>query len=483
MEQMPEHSMSSPRMPQRHPYRTARERRATRQPARGNSGTRGGSPQRRRGCAPFTVVAGSIGFGVVLIFLLIGRWATGTLSALEAADPRREQGAIVAPADLPASLREPFNVLLIGVDRRASSEEGVRSDTLILVHVDPAGGWAGMLAIPRDSMVNVPHQGLQKINTAYGYGFGNATEIYGAATTPEAGGGALAAETVEGFLKLKVDYIAQLDFRGFQRVVETIGGISVDVERPLLDPAFPTEDYGYERLYIPAGLQVMDGTTALRYARSRHSSSDFDRSARQQQVLRAMLATVRARGLLSQVALLPDLARDLESSVSTTLPLSDLATLRGLAALAQGLDLSRIVALSINPNDVRIVEESGSNIYWEPSDVAAQVARLLAGPQNPAEVTRVQVLNGTGVRGLAGRLSAQLTTQGFTLNEPVDAPSPASETRLIDYAGRPATLRRLAETLGLAASQVFATPPADAPPAPFQTDIVLLLGSDYRTDP
>ncbi|NTU80888.1 MAG: LCP family protein [Chloroflexales bacterium] len=434
-----------------------------------------------RYCTPLTAIFAVAALAALLLLAVVIRWAGGALGALERPDPRRPQSAaVVAPADLPASLREPFNVLLVGVDRRESLEEGVRSDTLILVHIDPAGGWAGMLSIPRDSMVQVPHLGLQKINTAYTYGFNNTAELYGEGTPPESGGGALAAETVEAFLGLQVDYIAQIDFRGFQRVVDTIGGVTVDVERPLLDPAYPTDDYGYERIFIPAGLQVMDGATALRYARSRHSSSDFDRSARQQQVLRAILAEVRSRGLLSQAALLPDLARDLEASVSTTLPLSDLETLRGLAALAQGLDTSRILALSINPGDVRVVAEEGSNIYWEPADVAAQVTRLMAGPQGAAELARVQVLNGAGVRGLAGQLSERLAAQGFTMNDPADSPLPAEQTRLIDYVGRPETLRRLADTLGLDPGRVFTTPPVDAPPSPFQADIVLLIGADYE---
>ncbi len=463
------------------PYKTARERVAARRAAPGAPPPTRRPAPRRRGCGPLTLALAAVALVAALAFIAVGRWAGGALGAIEQADPRRPQAsaAAVAPAALPAGLREPFNVLLVGVDRRESLEEGVRSDTLIVVHIDPAGGWAGMLAIPRDSVVDVPGLGLQKINTAYTYGFNNAAELYGADTTPEAGGGALAAQTVEQFLNLEVDYIAQIDFRGFQRIVDTLGGITLDVERPLLDPAYPTEDYGYERIYIPAGLQVMDGATALRYARSRHSSSDFDRSARQQQVLRAMLAEVRNRGLLSQAALLPDLARDLEASVSTTLPLSNLETLRGLAALAQGLDLGSIVALSINPDDVRVVAEDGSNIYWEPADVSAQVARLLAGPQGEREQARVQVLNGAGVRGLAGRVSGRLATQGFTVNEPTDAPLPAPQTRLIDYAGRPETLRRLADTLGLDPSQVYPTPPADAPPPPFEADIVLLIGEDY----
>lgn len=477
----------TPQPPERpRPYRTARERVAARRAQRGRP------PPRRPGLArsALPLFVGTIVVAVALLAWALWGWAGGALRAIEQADPRQAAPAAqapravatVSPASLPASIREPFSVLLVGVDRRPDPEEGVRSDTLILVHVEPAAGWAGMLSIPRDSVVQIPGVGLRKINYAYSYGYSNAEAIYGAGTAPDAAGGALAAETVAGFLGVEVDYIAQIDFSGFQRVVETLGGITVDVERPILDPSYPTEDYGYERLYIPAGLQVMDGPTALRYARTRHSSSDFDRSARQQQVLRAILDEVQARGLLSQAALLPELAGDLQESVSTTLPLSDLETLRGLAALAQSLDPGRILMLSINPNDVGVVAEDGSDIYWDQNDVAAQVARLLAGPQAPAaaEEARVQVLNGAEVQGLAGRVSERLAGLGFTVAGPSDAPAPVARTRLIDYSGRPEALRRLADALSLSPGDVYATPPADAPPAPAGAEIVLILGADYN---
>lgn len=428
---------------------------------------------RQRRLWPWIILA--LAFGGLLLFSLAG-WARGTLQAFEQADPRRPTAAGAPAATLPATLRDPFTVLLIGVDRREDMLEGVRSDTLILVYVHPADGWAGMLAIPRDSVVTIPNLGERKINAAYSYGFNNAEALYGAGTDPAAAGGALVAETVEGFLGVPVDHIAQIDFAGFERIVDTVGGVLVDVAQPLLDGGYPTADYGYERIYIPAGLQVLDGATALRYARSRHSSSDFDRSARQQQVLRALLDTVRSRGLLDQAGLLPQLARDLEQSVSTTLPLSDLDTLRGLAALAQRLDSGRILTLSINPNDVAVRYEDGSDIYWEQADVQAQVARLLAGPD--AETARIKVLNGANVQGVAGRMSERLRALGFAVEPPGDAPAPSERTRLIDYHDRPQTRQRLAEALGLPETQIFTTPPPDAP-APDRADLVLILGADY----
>jgi LCP family protein required for cell wall assembly len=461
---------AAPRRP-----RSARERVAARRAAfRRPEGPRGGCGPRLLG------LVAALAAILIIALALAFNWARGTLRAIEQADPRRPT-AVVGQAELPPpGLRDPLNILLVGVDRRPDMQEGVRSDTLILVHIDPAQGWAGMLSIPRDSVADIPHLGEQKINAAYAYGFNHAAELYGEGTVPDAAGGALAAETVEGFLGLKVHYVAQIDFRGFQRVVDTIGGVTIDAPRPLLDPAYPTDDYGYERLYVPAGLQVLDGATALRYARSRHSSSDFDRSQRQQQVLRAILAEVRARGLLSQATLLPALASDLEQSVSTTMPLGDMGTLRGLADLAQRLEPDRIVQLSINPNDVAVTQELGSDIYWDKGDVAALVARLMAGPDAAAESARVQVQNGAEVHGLAGQVTDTLRSQGFQTADPSDAPAPAENCQLIDYGSHPQTLKRLAELLQIDQRYIFSSPPPGAPSAPLRTDIVLILGADYR---
>jgi LCP family protein required for cell wall assembly len=435
---------------------------------------------------------------VILLAVLALRRADQTLRTIEQDDPRRGpaatanaargQGRPVATSaasapiegQLPNALREPVNVLLIGVDKRPNPDDGVRSDTLILVHLDPQHKWATMLSIPRDSVVNIPHLGQAKINAAYAYGYTNAAAIYGTGTEADAGGGALAAETVEQFLGVEVDYIAQVDFRGFEQLVDAIGGVLVDVERPLLDAEYPTEDYGVERVYIPAGLQVMSGRSALIYARSRHLSTDFDRGRRQQQVLRALLEQVKARGLLENVGVLPEWADVLARNVRTTLPVRDLGMLNGLATLARELKSDRVIQLGINPEDVPIDAEDGSDIYWNQAGVAALVARWQAGPQTGAavEAARVQVLNGAQVDGVATRVSDYLRARGFDLTAPGNAPQTYEHTTIIDYAGRPATLRRLADALGLQADYVLAQPGPGAPPA--GADIVVIVGMDFQ---
>jgi LCP family protein required for cell wall assembly len=416
---------------------------------------------------------------------LLWRRADQTLATIQQNDPRTRPTAAGAAPEVqpgqPSGLSEPISILLIGVDKRPTPDEGVRSDTLILVRLDPREQWASMLSIPRDSIVQIPHLGQAKINAAYAHGYAHAAELYGSGTDPDAGGAALVAETVEQFLKVRVDYTAQVDFRGFEQVVDTVGGVLLDVPQPLLDPEYPTDDYGVQRIYIPAGLQVLAGRDALIYARSRHSSNDFDRSQRQQQVLRALLDQVRARGLLENAGALPELAEVVARNVRTTLPVRDLTTLNGLVALARQLDSKRIVQLSLNPNDVAIEREDGSDIYWSPADVAALVARWQAGPRAAEETARVQVLNGAAVEGIAGRVSEYLRGRGFALADPDNAPQVYENTTIIDYTGRPQARQRLADLLGIEARFVQSRPAPDAPPPPYQTDLVVIVGSDYQT--
>ncbi len=427
------------------------------------------------------------------------------------------QPAMQVPSS--GTLRDTFTILLMGVDRRADLEEGVRSDTLIIVRVDSQARTASMLSIPRDSVVEIPGLGASKINAAYSFGYNNAEALYGTGTTPEAGGGALAAQTVTGWLGITVDYVAQVDFDGFARLVDSIGGVLIDVRAPLLDAEYPTADYGYQKIYIPAGLQTLDGQTALVYARTRHASSDFDRSRRQQEVLRAVLEQVRARGILDNAALLPRWAEVIEQNIRTTLPIDDLGTLADFAALARELSPGRIQQLTISEDTAVLDATNGTELYWNAASIAELVDRWRQGPPPPAEVVaaataepassalptqpgapavpsatvpalptaitgedaRIQVLNAATTDGIAGSLSALLADRGFAMGDPASYTSVYERTTIFDYTGLPATRRLLAETLGIDPRFVIVDPPPDAPPAGVGVDIVIVLGNDYGT--
>lgn len=379
---------------------------------------------------------------------------------------------------VPATLKQPFTVLLVGVDKRAEAvTEGVRSDTLILVRINPQANWATMLSLPRDSVVPLPNGTLGKVNAAYSYGYYNAEKLYGAGTSPDAGGGAAAAETMERFLKIHVDYIAQVDFYGFERLVDSVGGVIVDVRQALMDPEYPTENHGVERIYIAPGIQLMDGKTALVFARSRHSTNDFDRSKRQQQVLKAVLSQVRSRGLAANVSLLPNWIGVLEQNVRTTLPIGDVSTMTDLAGIASRLETNRIAQFSINPTDVRVDNVITSDIYWNESDVQQLVRKWLTGSTIPGIAT-VQVLNGSGAAGVAAGITATIGNAGLSMLNPGDAAA-TTKTTLYDIGDHSSERQILQSALGLTADQIVVN--AGRPDgAARDAGMVLVVGTDYQ---
>lgn len=474
------------------PYRTP-----NRVPPRPPRATPRASSRRSSGCglAAIVLLALVCGVGIYLYTNVFGALA------------RIGGGEDVRPTPVgggppPAIMQQPFNVLVIGVDLRASHpEEGARSDTLIVVHVDPRDKWASLLSIPRDTYVQIPSQACEgaagtKINAAYSCGYRN-PQIYGLEPTPENrqdAGAALAAQTVEQFLGITIDYTAQVDFAGFERLIDAIGGITVDVERTILDPEYPTEDYGYMRLYIPAGLQRMDGATALRYARTRHVDNDFGRARRQQQVLQAILDELKRQGVLGQIEAAPRLLQVAAESVRTTLKLDPtsaqgLANIRGLAGLAQELSADRIQRLVLQPEafgDGRYSLQSdlSSAIVWDPDYVALMARRLTTPPAalNPTAAAPapavVQVQNGTLIRGLAAQITVDLDVCGYQMAGAADAPEKGiPQTQILVYTGRMDLARELAQAFGLAPERVIDASATGGPPG---VDVVVRLGEDYQ---
>ncbi|MEA3377557.1 MAG: LCP family protein [Chloroflexota bacterium] len=170
------------------------------------------------------------------------------------------------------------NVLILGLDRRPEQGYAVRSDTMMLLTAHPKAPHLALLSIPRDLYVEIPGYGQSRINTAH---------VWGEQGNPGRGPD-LAMQTVVHNFGVSVRHYVRVDFEGFRAVVDAVGGIDVTVEEPILDNAYPTADYGTMRIEIPAGPQHMDGERALQYVRSRHGASDFERAARQQQVMIAL---------------------------------------------------------------------------------------------------------------------------------------------------------------------------------------------------
>jgi polyisoprenyl-teichoic acid--peptidoglycan teichoic acid transferase len=217
-----------------------------------------------------------------------------------------------------------MNILLIGIDGvNDNYYRAARSDTMIMLGVNFADKTANMLSIPRDLWVPLPGLGqvtADRINTAYHYG-----ELFGVP-----GGGPAALSTVlSGTFGLRVDRYVVVNFDSFIQGIDAIGGIDINIPRPLHDDAYPLRDgTGTIVIDFPAGNVHMDGATALIYARIRHDSSDFTRMHRQQQVLFAARDKLLSPFTLPQ---LPGLVQVLMGAARTDLSLQDMALLGCLA--------------------------------------------------------------------------------------------------------------------------------------------------------
>jgi LCP family protein required for cell wall assembly len=176
--------------------------------------------------------------------------------------------------------KQRFTILVLGLDKRpGDAGSGYSTDTLILVSIDPATKSIGMLSIPRDLYVVIPGQSaMQRVNSAYALG-----ELQQPGTGPK-----LAMQTVQYNFGLPVNSYVVVSFDAVIGLVDAMGGIDIDVPVTIDDPEYPDMNYGYDPLYIPAGPTHMDGQLALKYARTRHQDTDFDRAGRQQQVIMAI---------------------------------------------------------------------------------------------------------------------------------------------------------------------------------------------------
>jgi len=223
------------------------------------------------------------------------------------------------------------NLMLLGIDRREGTSWRYRTDTIILVRVDQQDGVAGMLSIPRDLQVAIPGYGEDRINTA---------NVYGYQEKDREAGPALLRATIEGNFGIPIDGYLMVDFDAFVQIIDALGGIDVDVPETLHDTRYPdprpADPYAFKTVHFDAGQQHMDGTRALEYARSRMSTSDFDRAKRQQLIL---LAARKKALSLGGIVRWPAAAAAVLAGIKTDLGAGDLL---GVALLAVRTDPGNI---------------------------------------------------------------------------------------------------------------------------------------------
>lgn len=374
-------------------------------------------------------------------------------------------------SNTPTPAKSRVNFLLLGIDQR-DDERGVptRSDTMINVSFDQMNKTASMISLPRDLWVEIPGYADNRINVA---------NFLGDAYKYPGGGPALAMKTVEVNFGIPIDYYARIDFRGFEKVVDTLGGVDIEVDRAIVDNEYPTEDYGTMRIYIPAGKQHMNGKVALQYARSRHSENDFGRAQRQQKVLVA----IKDRALqLDVIPKLPSLMGTLLQTVQTDIPASEFLRLAKLTKEVGSANISNLVIDDKYTTPFK--GEGGADLLIpKKAEIRQAIGALMAHPVVREEAARIEVINGTNKTGLAGRTGDYLIGQGYDVVKVSTADRSdykRTQILLIDDSKK-ATAKLLASVLKVESQDVISRPDLSGPPAASSgPQIRIILGENFE---
>lgn len=378
----------------------------------------------------------------------------------------------VSPTPLPPLTdSETINVLLIGSDRRPTGTSH-RTDTLLIAIVWHKEGQVSLISIPRDLWIHIPTVGMQRINTAYQSGeFGGYP----------GGGMGLLKDTILQNLGIRIDHTAMVEFDGFRRIVDTLGGIDLPVacaytDWRLIDPSYDPYNENNWWLYTVGPGQVhMDGDLALWYARSRSKSNDFDRGRRQQEVLRTLFQKALQTDTFGKV---PQLYDDLSSAVITDLGLTDLLR---MAPYAVNFTNANIRSYYIRPPYVASWMTPGGASVLLPQEEALRQMLLEAATLSPYAAVRetitVEVQNGSYFETLESLAASRLNYAGYqTIIGNADRRDYGSSV-IVDFTpGQDSAQQQtLISVLGLYSANVLSLPDANSP-----AQYRVILGNDYE---
>lgn len=325
-----------------------------------------------------------------------------------------------------------LNILLVGVDQRPG-DNTFNTDTMIVASIDPVTKQIGMFSLPRDTE-GVPLPSSWPAHAYYSNGLypGKINSLWGrAAASPglfpfpgssynrgmQALKGALGA-----LYQLNIQYYVAVNFQGFENIIDTLGGVTVDVQMPVTDDQLPVPGGHDQNVYVAPGIQHMTGVEALTYARSRHASSDFDRAQRQQRVILSVRQQTDLASLFD-INKLSALAADLKGAVHTDIPSSLYSQLVGLG---EQLDLNNLRSLVFTPPRYAVecnnpalscyysltakiapIRQAVKEAFTIPAALAASRTRV------QAEGATIDVLNGTSNAGQAANVVSWLQYQGL----------------------------------------------------------------------
>jgi LCP family protein required for cell wall assembly len=331
-----------------------------------------------------------------------------------------------ADSKLKGEDKDRINILLLGIGGK-NHDGGLLTDTIILASLKPSEKKISLISIPRDLSVPIENMGWRKINNINAY-----AEI----KTPGSGGLAL-SQTVSDIFQTPVDYYLTVDFTGFEKIIDDLGGIKVNVENTFDDYKYPIlgnedapYDQRYEYLHLEKGEQVMDGKLALKYVRSRHAlgveGSDFARSKRQQKVLTAVKEKVVSLHVLFKPSMISKIISDINDNYHTNLKIWEMVKLWGLIKDIKNENINNRV-LDNGPGGllVDLIGEDGAYLLSPRSGDFSEIQYLVNNIFSEAPLTdqkkikqekaTIEIRNGTWINGLANKVALDLEKYGFNI--------------------------------------------------------------------
>ncbi|MBI5928401.1 MAG: LCP family protein [Chloroflexi bacterium] len=372
----------------------------------------------------------------------------------------------------PSGEDDTLTVLLIGSDKRPN-DPAYRTDVLVIVLVNKTKGTVNMLSLPRDLYVYIPDYGYDRINTA---------SLHGDLMDYEGGGPALLEATIQYNLGITIDRYAKVNFTGFESIIDTLDGIDMVVDCQLQDYRLKADDLNpnlpanWILVTLNPGLHHMNGSTALWYARSRVTTSDFDRNRRHQMLLRAMWEQFSAKNLWGSI---PDLWSEFQDTIETDLSLPEILS---LVSIGVNLDPRMIESHYISRNDVTdfTTNQGAMVLKMRPAAIQQVVQEFLTPPtQNRLfnENPDIEIVNASGIEGMDVVAQQRLAWEGLvaTINaEPVE--ETVEQSTIYDFTGdtKGSSVDVLVRAMGLQNSDVTVKPDPNR-----AVDYRIVLGQAY----
>lgn len=449
-------------------------------------------------CTVILTVASAMG-GYLIVRSVVSTWTLTSVAGepllnvdpllTEYPTPTHQQGDAPAPMpteDVVVNIQptpiqwngtKRVTVLLLGLDYRDwQAGDTPRSDSMMLLTVDPLSMTAGILSIPRDIWTVIPGFDYFKINTAYFLG-----ERY----KLPGGGPQLAKETVENFMGVPIDYYAQIDFNTFVEFIDALGGLDMKIKEPIkVDPVGPGNT-----IILEPGTQTLTGAVALGYARNRYTKyDDFDRANRQQEVLIAVRNQVVNLNMLpTLIAKAPDLYASLSKGLNTNLSLDQIIRLANLAAkippenITKGVIDTHMVTFAKSPDGLDILIPIPSKIHELRDSVfrsgMTEGRRQFGGDWAAIlkeEGARVEISDASRVDGMGERTAEYLRANGINVTAVTISTGSSTVSYLKSYTGMVYTTQYLADIFEIDSMRIEAHYTPDSP-----MDITLMIGKDW----